>query len=476
MEANSEIKTTELESDEFDNFVEDHEMNLKFKNNVLQNLTMFKENLLKGPQDINPEEIFEFPTAEEKEVDSNNDMIIKMEQMTLDVLLPDLEEGESLLLKLAEKQMTVLPNFPGVFKRICRNGEGRMPPLDSLVTVHYNAYLEDEISNQVKPFDSTVLRGKPFSFMRGQGSTIEGLDIAVGNMKAHEQSEFIFSPDFAYGSMGCPPRIPPNAYVFFRIDLIEWVDSSAAESFAKLPIQIRKSLPFNQVLEAAQSEKRRAHNHFEKQNFNMAGKSYLQALNWIQGHRYADETEERQGLNLSLKLYLNLALVNLKTNKPKKTCTYCQEALLIEPNNTKALYRYGLAQERLGNLHNAKKLLLKAKATCPQDSSIAQSLLELTKKITREVDMEKNYCQRIMGGIGQSEQKPLTENESIKLLRYQLSKFVTNGAEKEFVFSQSLTKDERDFLQEQAKNLQLKFYLKPLPNGDSICAVSKCTM
>ena len=88
-------------------------------------------------------------------------------------------------------------------------------------------------------------------------------------MKAHEQSEFIFSPDFAYGSMGCPPRIPPNAYIFFRIDLIEWVDSSAAESFAKLPIQIRKSLPFNQVLEAAQSEKRKAHNHFEKQNFNM---------------------------------------------------------------------------------------------------------------------------------------------------------------------------------------------------------------
>ena len=53
---------------------------------------------------------------------------------------------------------------------------------------------------------------------------------------------------------------------------------------------------------------------------------------------------------------------------------------------------------------------------------------------------------------------------------------MTNGAEKELVFSQSLTKDERDFLQEQAKNLQLKFYLKPLPNGDSICAVSKCTM
>ena len=89
-------------------------------------------------------------------------------------------------------------------------------------------------------------------------------------MKKKEQAEFVFSPELAYGPQGCPPRIPPNAHVFFRIDLIDWVDSSAAEAFNKLPAHMRKKLPFQQVLEAAKSEKRKAKSFFEKQNFNFA--------------------------------------------------------------------------------------------------------------------------------------------------------------------------------------------------------------
>lgn len=210
-----------------------------------------------------------------------------------------------------------------------------------------------------------------------------------------------------------------------------------------------------------------------KASYNIAGKCYLQALNWIQEHRCADEIEEHQRMDLSLKLYLNLALVNLKVNKPKKTCTYCQEALAIDPNNTKALYRYGLAQEKLGNFDKAKQLVLKAKATSPLDASITRSLLEISKKIAKEVEIEKNYCQRIMGSVDRVRQRPQSESESIVVLRNQLSRFVANDAETEIVFSQGLTKDERDFLQSQAKDLQLKFCMKPLLNGDAVCTVSK---
>ncbi len=104
---------------------------------------------------------------------------------------------------------------------------------------------------------------------------IEGLDLAVGSMKAKEKSEFIFCPDLAWGEKGCPPRIPANAYVYFKIDLLEWVDSSAAEAFGKLPIQMRKKLSFEQVLDAAKSEKRKGTAHFEKQNFLMVCHKFL---------------------------------------------------------------------------------------------------------------------------------------------------------------------------------------------------------
>ena len=86
-------------------------------------------------------------------------------------------------------------------------------------------------------------------------------------MKRKEQAEFIIAPNLAYGEHVVPPRIPANAYVYFKIDLIDWVDSSAAEAFGKLPLKTRKEMPFEKVLEAARSEKRKANALFEKQNY-----------------------------------------------------------------------------------------------------------------------------------------------------------------------------------------------------------------
>ena len=60
---------------------------------------------------------------------------------------------------------------------------------------------------------------------------IPGLNIAIGTMKTSEQSEFIFSPEYAFGSHGCPPRIPTDAYVFFRIELINCIDSSDPKAY-----------------------------------------------------------------------------------------------------------------------------------------------------------------------------------------------------------------------------------------------------
>ena len=88
-------------------------------------------------------------------------------------------------------------------------------------------------------------------------------------MKKNEQSEFIIAPDLAWRDKGVPPRIPANAYVYFKIDLLDWVDSSAAEAFGRLPINMRKELPFQQVLDAAKSEKRKGTAHFEKQAFHV---------------------------------------------------------------------------------------------------------------------------------------------------------------------------------------------------------------
>jgi len=86
-----------------------------------------------------------------------------------------------------------------------RPGSGCIVPKRSVVTVHYNAYVEygDE------PYDSTWLRGYPKVGQLGHCFII-GLDIAIASMKKGETSRFLIHPNVAYGKMGCPPRIPQS--------------------------------------------------------------------------------------------------------------------------------------------------------------------------------------------------------------------------------------------------------------------------
>lgn len=80
--------------------------------------------------------------------------------------LPDVDsenEYENKLLSLSA-QMSPIPECNGIFKKITQPGQGACPPPNSVVTIHFEAYIQDEINNQIKSFDSTLLRGKPVSF------------------------------------------------------------------------------------------------------------------------------------------------------------------------------------------------------------------------------------------------------------------------------------------------------------------------
>ena len=41
------------------------------------------------------------------------------------------------------------------------------------------------------------------------------------SMRRNERSQFLISPDYAFGEMGCPPRIPPDAASEFSFN-ISW--------------------------------------------------------------------------------------------------------------------------------------------------------------------------------------------------------------------------------------------------------------
>jgi len=113
---------------------------------------------------------------------------------------------------LAEESLTT---ESGLRYEILQKGEaGTNPKSGEKVSVHYTGWLEDG-----KKFDSSVDRGKPFTFTVGQG-VIQGWSEALPLMTVGARYKFTIPWKLAYGERGSPPTIPAKANLIFEIELL----------------------------------------------------------------------------------------------------------------------------------------------------------------------------------------------------------------------------------------------------------------
>ncbi|XP_051562717.1 peptidyl-prolyl cis-trans isomerase FKBP5-like isoform X1 [Myxocyprinus asiaticus] len=117
------------------------------------------------------------------------------------------------------KGTDVTPNSDrGVCKIVKQHGvEGEMPMIGDKVCVHYTGKLLNG-----KTFDSSFDRKEPFVFNVGKGQVIKAWDIGICSMQKGEVCLLLCKPEYAYGSSGSPPKVPPNATLVFEIELLSF--------------------------------------------------------------------------------------------------------------------------------------------------------------------------------------------------------------------------------------------------------------
>jgi len=98
-------------------------------------------------------------------------------------------------------------------------GSGPVRQKGQTVTVNYTGWLFVD-GKKGKKFDSSLDRGRPFSFPLGQGMVIQGWDEGVATMHVGGQRTLIIPPDLGYGATGAGAVIPPNATLMFDVDLL----------------------------------------------------------------------------------------------------------------------------------------------------------------------------------------------------------------------------------------------------------------
>ncbi len=117
-----------------------------------------------------------------------------------------------------EKKMTKTES--GLQYRDVKEGTGEKPKTGQTCVVHYTGWLWVDDAKGRK-FDSSKDRGEPFDFPVGQRRVIKGWDEGVAGMKVGGKRELIIPPDLAYGARGAGGVIPPNATLFFEVELLE---------------------------------------------------------------------------------------------------------------------------------------------------------------------------------------------------------------------------------------------------------------
>ncbi|KAG8996574.1 FK506 binding protein proline rotamase rapamycin-binding protein [Tulasnella sp. JGI-2019a] len=105
----------------------------------------------------------------------------------------------------------------GVTVETIQSGDGKaFPKKGDKVTIHYVGTLTDGTK-----FDSSRDRNDPFVTEIGVGKVIKGWDEGVVQLSVGQKAVLTCTPDYAYGSRGFPPVIPPNSTLRFEVELLK---------------------------------------------------------------------------------------------------------------------------------------------------------------------------------------------------------------------------------------------------------------
>lgn len=64
--------------------------------------------------------------------------------------------------------------------------------------------------------------------------TLAGLEMGLLTMRKGEFSRFLFNPQYAFGDLGCPPRIPAAAVILYEVEVVDFLDSGQVDNFIAL--------------------------------------------------------------------------------------------------------------------------------------------------------------------------------------------------------------------------------------------------
>ncbi len=277
----------------------------------------------------------------------------------------------------------------GVMKKVLQEGkdvsEPQKPTTGYGIVCHYVGTLE----RNGELFDSSRMKGKPFTFNLGVGEVIKGWDIGMATMRKGEKSILKCTSDYAYGNSD-QGKIKAGDTLLFEVEMLDFKPKKKA---------LYDMTPQEKV-ETAQELKDEGTKLFKAGEFTGAVDKYVEATTYLQPETPLSDSEDDISMDvdmstpkmkaLLLTCLLNASQASLSGKKYTDAVKMANKALESDPRNVKGLFRRGCAQRHLALFPQARESLLEAYHIDSTNAAVVKELAILKKDIqmSRKKDKE----------------------------------------------------------------------------------------
>ena len=139
----------------------------------------------------------------------------RLQQLENEIKQQEIKLNRSLVLLKADKKNRATNKV--TIKTLHKGDETNFPQHGDKVVVQYTGILEDGTI-----FDSSINKGKPFSFVVNANQVIKGWDIAIVKLSKGERAQIFIPSILAYGDKSVANgHIPANSNLIFDIRLLK---------------------------------------------------------------------------------------------------------------------------------------------------------------------------------------------------------------------------------------------------------------